>query len=450
MHWIPLHVQQVIAAGLFFLVYYAIATEKIERAKAALFGATILLMLRIVTQAQAFGEEGSRPLVEWNVIFLLSGMMIIVTILSKTGVFEWLAIKSVHLSKASPPMLFAILCLVTAFASMFLDNVTTVILIAPVSITIARTLRIDPIPLLIGEVIASNVGGTATLIGDPPNIIIGSYADIGFNPFLLNLAPVALLALFITTAVSMFWLSRHQHVGTELRRMAMETDASAAIKDPKLLKQGLFVLGITIAGFVLHGMLQVEPATVALFGAALLMLISTQSAEELLESIEWSTIFFFLGLFILVGALVQVGLIDMLAHEIYKICGHDVRVLSMVFLWFSAAVSGLVDNIPYVTTMCPVVVDIAKDLYPHVANDIPSLMHHPDVMVLWWSLGIGACFGGNATLIGASANVVVAGIADHEGHPITFGRFLKFGLPLTALSLVVATIYIWLRYLIFM
>lgn len=449
--WFSPATARLIATTIFVVAYIIIASEKLERAKVAVMAACLMIALGLVSQQQAFGgTEGSPPLVEWNVIFLLSGMMIIVTVLGRTGVFEWLAIKSVHLAKGRPAPLIAILSLVTALASMFLDNVTTVILIAPVTITLARTLRIDPVPLLIAEVIASNVGGTATLIGDPPNIIIGSHAGIGFMPFLTEVAPAALLSLIATTALAMVWIGKPLRVGSELRRMAMDTDAGAAIKDPVLLKQALVVLFITIGGFLVHGLVHLEPATIALFGAAILMLISKEKAESLLSSIEWSTIFFFIGLFIMVGALVEVGIIELLGQGLYHLCGPNIPVLSMVLLWMSALISAIVDNIPYVTTMCPVVETIARDVYPQLAAPELryELMHHADVLVLWWSLALGACLGGNATLIGASANVVVAGIAEHEGYPISFMRFLKYGVVFTLVTLLVSTAYLWLRWLI--
>ena len=432
-----------IATGIFILAYALIISEKIHKTVVALAGAALMILLGIVTQGEAFHSPELG--VDWNVIFLLFSMMVIINIMRPTGIFEYIAIRSAKFARGRPFRIMAIFSLVTAVLSALLDNVTTVLLIAPVTLLICNALELDAVPFLITEALASNIGGTATLIGDPPNIMIASKASLVFMDFIYNLAPVVIviLAAYIVSIKLVF--GRRMTVKEELRQRVMAMDEREAIKDPVLIRKSLAVLAFTMAGFVLHGVLHMEPATIALMGAAVLLLISgIREPHHVLAEVEWTTLFFFVGLFIVIGGVVKVGLISWMSLKMLDLTQGSLFATSMVVMWFSAFASAFIDNIPYVATMNPLIIDMARQLWPNLQGT--ALLHHPDLMPLWWSLALGACLGGNGTAIGASANVIIVGMAEKAGRPISFLKFMLYGMPLMIESVVISTIYVWLRY----
>ncbi|WP_336774422.1 ArsB/NhaD family transporter [Paenibacillus sp. MMO-58] len=424
---------QVTAAVVIFLTTYAIIiTEKINRTVIALFGAVVMIVLGVLDMKLAFTEH-----IEWGTIFLLIGMMILVGITNKTGVFQYAAVKAAQTAKGDPVKIFIILSLLTGVGSAFLDNVTTVLLIVPITFSITRILKITPVPFLLAEILSSNIGGTATLIGDPPNIMIGSANEnLTFNDFLVNLAPVILVILVVTIAL-LVWIYRKKLIVTdESKKELMDLKAEDNITDRNLMAKSLTILLLTIAGFVLHSVIHVEAAAIALGGATLLMLIGVkrEDAEAAFDMVEWETIFFFIGLFMLVGGLVETNIISDLANVTLQITSGDMTKTSMLILWVSGIASATIDNIPFVATMIPLIQDLGVQM--NIANP-------DDLNPLWWSLSLGACLGGNGTLIGASANVVVAGLAMREGKGFSYLDYLKIGAPLTLLALVISTIYIY-------
>jgi Na+/H+ antiporter NhaD/arsenite permease-like protein len=420
----------VLVVAVFVIVYALIATERVHRVIAALVGAGVMLVLQVVDSEAAFHAADTG--IDWEVIFLLLGMMLIVAVLRRTGLFEYLAIWSAKRARGRPYRILVILCLVTAAASALLDNVTTVLLVAPVTVLIAERLGTSPVPYLIAEVLASNIGGTGTLVGDPPNIIIGSRAGLSYVEFLVNLGPIVLivLVLFLVLARAMFRsdLTAHPDRVSEV----MELDEREAIEDPGLLIRSGAVLGVVTVGFLLHSVLHYDPSIIALLGAGLLVALSGLDFGELVRDVEWPTLVFFAGLFIMVGALVEVGVIEDIAQTAADATEGRPLLATMAILVVSAVLSGVVDNIPYVAAIVPVVAGLSTSLG---SGD-----------VLWWALALGAGLGGNATAVGASANVVVLGIADKAGHPIRFMDFLKYGALVTAVSIAVSGIYLWIRY----
>lgn len=422
-----------IAIGIFVAAYALIASERVHRATVALVGAALMLLAKILTAEEAFHslELG----IDWEVIFLLLGMMLMVAVLWRTGLFEYIAIWSAKRARGRPYRILVILCITTAVASALLDNVTTVLLVAPVTVLISERLGTNPVPYLIAETLASNIGGTATLIGDPPNIIIGSAAGLSYLDFVIHLGPIVLviLVMFLGLARVMFRKAFAFH--PERVAEIMQLNEKEAIRDPGLLVRALVVLSLATLGFLLHSSLGYEPATVAVVGGGALVLVSRRDPRELLEGVDWGTLAFFTGLFVMVGALVKVGVIDSIAEAAARAAGGSLFTASMLILFVSGVLSGAVDNIPYVAAMAPVVGELTRDLGGGA--------------VLWWSLALGADLGGNATLIGASANVVVAGVAGRAGHPIRFVDFLKYGGLVTAVSLAVSAVYLWIRYFTF-
>ncbi|NUP19329.1 MAG: ArsB/NhaD family transporter [Streptomyces sp.] len=420
------------AIAVFVITYGLIISEKIHRVGAALGGAALMLAIGATDDESAFFSEHSG--VDWNVIFLLLGMMMIVGVLKKTGMFEYLAIWAVKRARARPFRVMVMLVVITALASALLDNVTTVLLIAPVTLLVCERLALPAAPFLIAEVFASNIGGTATLVGDPPNIIIASRAGMTFNDFLVHLAPLSAILIVVLVALCRF-LFRKSFVYDETRaEEVMALEEREAIKDPRLLVQGLIVLVLVVLGFVLHPVLHYEPSVVALLGAGLLIAISAVETGEVLGEVEWPTLAFFAGLFIMIGGLIETGVIGEISRSLADTIGDNELGGSMLMLSASAVLSGVVDNIPYVATMAPITADLVQ-----------NMGGAPD-HVMWWALALGADLGGNATAIGASANVVVLGIAERNRQPITFWQFTKYGLVVTVVTVALSALYVWMRY----
>ncbi len=433
--WDPLWVSTI----LFVATYAVILTEKLNRAIVALVGAGLMITLGVLTQEAAVRG------VDFNTLGLLTGMMVIVAITRRCGVFQYVAIWAAKKTKARPWGILLMLSVVTAVFSALLDNVTTVLLIVPVTLLITDELKVNAYPFLFAEIFASNIGGTATLIGDPPNIMIGSAVGLTFNDFILNLTPVVPVILLVTLLVIFLIWGRDMRATDEARHHIMQFDEREAITDVALLKKSMAVLTLVITAFVLAHPLHLEPATIAMFGAAILLLITNmgRSAEKQSESchrtfgeVEWGTIFFFVGLFIVVAGIEHAGLLELLAREVVQLTGGDLTITAMVILWVSATASALVDNIPFVATMIPLV------------ESMGTTFGGPEgLLPLWWSLALGACLGGNGSLIGASANLIVAGFAERSGQRIRFLPFMALAFPLMLLSIAIASIYVALRYL---
>ncbi|RAJ69840.1 Na+/H+ antiporter NhaD/arsenite permease-like protein [Streptomyces sp. Amel2xB2] len=420
------------AIAVFTCTYVLIISEKIHRVAAALGGAGLMLAIGATDDKAAFYSEKSG--IDWNVIFLLLGMMVIIGVLKKTGMFEYLAIWSVKRARARPFRVMAMLVTITAVASALLDNVTTVLLVAPVTLLVCERLGLRAAPFLIAEVLASNIGGTATLVGDPPNIIIASRGGLTFNDFIVHLTPLTVILTVVLIAMCRV-LFRKSFVYDERRAAeVMALEEREAIRDRRLLVQGLVVLGLVIAGFVLHPVLHYEPSVVALLGAGLLVAVSTVETGEVLSDVEWPTLAFFAGLFVMIGGLIDTGVVGDISKALAGTIGQNEMGGSMLLLGASAVLSGVVDNIPYVATMAP----ITSDLVHSLGGDGQHVM--------WWALALGAGLGGNATAIGASANVVVLGIAERNRTPISFWQFTKYGLAVTAVTVALAMVYVWLRY----
>jgi Na+/H+ antiporter NhaD/arsenite permease-like protein len=417
----------------FATAYVLIATERIHRVAAALSGAAAMVVLGVVDAQVAFFSEQTG--VDWNVIFLLLGMMIIVGVLRQTGVFEYLAIITAKRARGRPFLVMASLMVLTGLASALLDNVTTVLLVAPVTLLVCDQIDAAPAPFLIAEVMASNIGGTATLVGDPPNIIIASRSGLTFNDFLLHLAPIVVVLLLVTIGLCRWMFRRDLTLRPENVDALMALDEREAITDPRLLIKALAVLAAVVLAFVGNPILDLEPSLVALLGAGVLVAISRLEPAEYLSEVEWPTLVFFMGLFIMVGALVETGIIASLAQWATGVIGQQYLLASSVILVASGVLSGIIDNIPYVATMAPLVQDLVQAGHGD-----------PGAKAAWWSLALGADLGGNATAVGASANVVVIGIAARNGHPITFWQFTKYGLVVAGVTITVAWAYVGLRY----
>lgn len=419
----------------FVAAYLLIATERIHRVAAALFGAAAMVLLG-ATDAQSgfFSEETG---VDWNVIFLLLGMMIIVGIVRQTGVFEFLAIWAAKRARGRPFLVLVMLALITAVASALLDNVTTVLLIAPVTLLVCDRLGVSPVPFLLAEAMASNIGGTATLIGDPPNIIIAARSGLTFNDFVLNLGPIVVLLLAVFIGLAWLLWGRGMSVEPERVDAVMELNEREAIEDKGLLVKCGVVLAMVTAGFVLHPVLHLEPSLVALLGAGLLVALSRSEPSAYLREVEWPTLVFFMGLFVMVGGLVHVGVIKSLGNAATAAVGDNALLANSLLLFGSGILSGLVDNIPYVATMSPLVAQLVDASGGGLVGQS-----------LWWSLALGADLGGNATAVGASANVVILGIAARNGVKISFWTFTKYGIIVAAVTLVIAWAYVVLRYVV--
>lgn len=426
-----------ISAGLLLLAYVFIALEKIPKMTIALLGGAITIVLGLVSQSKTLdgliNPNYFINFIDFNVIFLLVAMMIIVAITTKSGVFNWLANELLKFTKGHPVKILFALGIFTAFVSAFLDNVTTVILIMPITFAIAKKLEIDPVPYLLTEVFASNIGGTATLIGDPPNIIIGSAGGLTFMDFLKELTPVVVIILLFVVSVLALFFKNKLHADQDKMNAVAQIDNSGTITNKNLMLRSTIVLALVILGFMLHDMIHLETCVVAMLGASFLLIF--EKPNDILKDVEWNTIFFFIGLFIIIGGLEASGGIKLMAQWILDVTKGSQAATSMIILWASGIISGVIDNIPYTATMAPMLVEIEKT------------MGEAYTFPLWWALSLGACLGGNMTIIGAAANVIVSENAYKEGHPISFMRFLKYGVIVVAISLIVSTVYIYLRYL---
>jgi Na+/H+ antiporter NhaD/arsenite permease-like protein len=416
-----------IAGGIFLFAYGLIASERFDRTLIALLGGVLVVVLGVIDQEEAFAA------IDLNVIFLLAGMMVLAGGLSKTGFFEYVAGQAIHLSRGQPFRLLLVLSLLTAVLAAVLDNVTTVVLLTPVTLSIARTLRVSPFPYLISQIFASNIGGTATLIGDPPNILIGSAAGLDFGDFLVNLAPVVVIIMFAFVGVMWLFFGRSMEDDADRLDVLAGVNPAEAIKDRPLMVRALIVLALTLIAFLFHSVLGLEAATIALLGATVLMIVGRLDPHDALRDIEWNTLFFFVGLFMLIEAVVHVGIVGGIAAALAQASGGNLSVATMGLLWFSAIASAIVDNIPYTATAIPIVQQLVDS----------GLSAEP----LWWSLALGACLGGNLTIVGASANIVVANLAARDGHPITFMQFFRYGTVVVLVSMAISTAYVWVRYL---
>jgi len=422
-------VQIILSGAIFIIAYTLIILDKFDRTVVAIGGAVLMILLRILNQESAFKE------IDYNTLGLLIGMMVIVLITKKSGVFEYLTVKFIKIAKGKPVKIIVYLSLITAILSAMLDNVTTILLIISVTLNIARDLRLNPVPFIIAEVISSNIGGTATLIGDPPNIMIASAAGLTFMDFIKINALIVIPILFLTLYILILVYRKKLVSIKESREKIMQMNENSFIKDKILLIKSLTVLGITTIGFMLHGILHYEPATIAIAGAVALVLFSKLNPEKILHYVEWKTIFFFAGLFMMVGGIKETGIVKMLAEGVLNITHDNLLLTTMSILWVSAIASAIIDNIPFVATTMPII------------NDVGTLSGIK-ITPLWWALSLGACLGGNGSLVGASANVIAAGIAEEHGHKITYIRYFKIAFPLMIMSIVICTVYLYLRYFI--
>ena len=420
--------QQIISIIIFVVTMAAIMTEKVHRALAAVAGATLLLVCQILD------VESLASYIDFNTVGILIGMMLFVSVVKISGLFEYIAIKAAKLSKGKPWIIMILFFIITAVLSAFLDNVTTVLLVGPMTIAVTEMLGLNPVPFLITQILASNIGGTATLIGDPPNIMIGSAAGLSFNDFIVNTGVPAVIIGILTILCFYFIYGRKLHVTLEKMAAVMELDENKAIKDKVLLIQSVVVMICVVVAFMLHDALGIQSATIAIAAAAVILFLSHGKAdpEEIIATVEWPTIVFFVGLFGVVGGLQQTGVIDMMAKFLINVTqGNDLLMLLLI-LWVSAILSSFLDNIPFVATLIPLIITMGKS--------------GMDIAPLWWALSLGACLGGNGTLVAASANVVLSGISKRDGHEITFGSYFKIGFPLMIMSIIVSTAYLVIMY----
>lgn len=418
---------EIISIVIFLLVMVAIVSEKVHRAAASLAGAVILLVTHVLTVDSAIEH------VDVNTIGVLVGMMLFVAVVKNSGLFEYIAIKSAKLTHGKPWAIMAVFTIITAALSAFLDNVTTVLLVGPMTLAITSILKVNPVPFLLTQILASNMGGTATLIGDPPNIMIGSEAGLGFADFILNTAPAVVIIMAASLLCFYLMFGRKLKVSNDAMQAVMELDENRAIKDKSLLIKSVVMIGLVVIGFMFHSSLGMESCTIALLAAVIMMIVGKQDVEDVIMGVEWSTILFFIGLFVVVGGMEETGVIDQLATLLIGMTGGNLVLTMLIILWVSAIVSSFLDNIPFVATLIPMILAIQAE----------SGM---DVTPLWWALSLGACLGGNGTLIGASANVVLSGISNKNGYPITFMSYLKVGFPMMILSVAISMVYLLLRF----
>jgi Na+/H+ antiporter NhaD/arsenite permease-like protein len=421
-----------LAISVFLIAYFLIASERFNRVAVALTGAAAMIVIGATDADAIFYNHDTG--IDWNVIFLLLGMMIIVGVIHKTGFFEYLAVKAIKRAKGEPKRALVSLIILTAVASAILDNVTTILLAVPMTLIVCKQLNVSPVPFILSQVFASNIGGAATLVGDPPNIIIASRANLSFNDFLINMAPWVIVVMLVITPMLVFMFRKQLVNSAADRAKIAKLDESSYIKDRVLLKKSLFVLSAVMVAFVLHTSLHLEPSIVALLGAGVLVGISRLKPKDYAMDVEWNTLIFFAGLFIMVGALVNTGALGKFAQFLKDQVGDQASLTAMVLLIVSALLSGIVDNIPFVASMSPVVTELSAGISDQYGD------------VLWWALAFGADFGGNATIIGASANVVAVGLAHKAGIKISFWQFAKYGIPVTFVSVAMVVPYILIRY----
>ena len=417
---------QTIAIAIFLIVIIAIISEKVHRAAASVAGAVALMLFHILDVESAVGY------IDFNTIGVLVGMMIFVAVIKCSGIFEYIAIKTAKIAKGDPWKIMMMFVIVTAVLSAFLDNVTTVLLIGPMTISITSILGLNPVPFLLTQIMASNIGGTATLIGDPPNIMIGSSAGLSFVDFILNTAPIVLVIMVVFIFMIKMIYGKKMDVAQSAIEQVMLLDEKKAIEDPVLLKKSVIMIGMVVLGFMLHSVINVESCVVALTAATIMMLIGKQDVENTIAEVEWTTIVFFTGLFVVVGGLVETGCIDKLANIIISVSADKPIMTILILLFASALLSCILDNIPFVATLIPLIIVMGES--------------GVDVMPLWWAISLGACLGGNGTIIGASANVVLTGISAKHGHPISFNQFFKLGFPTMIISVLISAVYLVLRY----
>jgi len=420
--------QIIVSSTIFITAYILIIWDKFDRAVIAMSGASLMILFKILSQESAFKE------IDFNTLGLLISMMVIVMITKRSGIFEYLAIKTVKIARGEPIIILVLLSVTTGLLSAVLDNVTTILLIIPVTLSITNDLHINPIPFIITEIFASNVGGTATLVGDPPNIMIGSSVGLSFMDFIKNSAPIAIPMLFMITFIFVLIYRKKLIATCQAKTKIMEMDEKKCIKDRSLLIKSLIILSLTIIGFMLHSVLHYESATIAITGAVALLFISKIRPEKILHEVEWKTIFFFAGLFIMVGGLKEAGVIKILAKNAIDLTQGDLILTTMTILWVSAIASAFLDNIPFVATMIPLIKDMGA-------------MSGMNLTPIWWALSLGACLGGNGTIIGASANVIATGLAEEQGHKITFRNYFKVAFPIMILSIIACSIYLFIFYL---
>lgn len=418
--------QATISVLVFILVMVVIISEKVHRAVVAVGGAALLIILGVLD------VNTGASYIDYNTIGLLIGMMLLVAVVKNSGIFEYLAVRSAKIAKGDPWKMMIIFIIITAVLSSLLDNVTTVLLVGPMTIAITKKLDINPVPFLMTQILASNIGGTATLIGDPPNIMIGSAANLSFMDFILNDAPVVVIVLAVTIIAFKFIYRKELVADPANMAKVMDMDEKLLIKDHALLTKSIVVVILVISGFMLHNVIHLESSIVALSGATIMMIIGKQNVEKTILDVEWSTIIFFIALFIVVGGMVETGVIDKLAGIIMEFTAGKPVMTMLIILWVSAILSSTLDNIPFVATMIPLIQAMGEN--------------GMDIMPLWWALSLGACLGGNGTLIGASANVVLTGISAKHGHPVSYVQFLKIGFPMMILSIIICSVYMIIRY----
>lgn len=417
---------QILSVVIFAVALGLIISEKVHRALVALMGAVLLIAINVITFDQAMGH------LDFNTLGVLLGMMLFVSVVRLSGVFEYLAVRCAHFAKGNPWRIMLMFVVLTACLSAFLDNVTTVLLIGPMTLTMCKMLKVDPVPFFIVEIMASNIGGTATLIGDPPNIMIGSAAGFTFFDFILVDAPAVVVIVAVVLVVFYFLYGKNMGVEQADVDAVMALDAASYIKDARLLKISAAMTALVVLGFMLHGTLGVESSVVALGAGALILLLSGGNIERALADVEWTTLAFFAGLFIIVGAMTETGVINMVALSLVKVTGGNLFAAMMVLLFGSAIISAFLDNIPFVATMIPIL----------LAMETVGM----DVTPLWWAVSLGACLGGNGSIIGASANVVLSDISRKNGHPITFIEYLKVGFPVMMLTVAISAVYMYFRF----
>lgn len=417
---------EVVAIIVFLVVIVAIMTEKVHRTAAAMAGSAILLLTGVLNVDAAIGY------IDFNTIGVLIGMMLFVAVVKNSGLFEYIAIKAAKIAKGDPWKIMAAFIIITAFLSGFLDNVTTVLLVGPMTITIARILKVNPVPFLLTQIFASNIGGTATLIGDPPNIMIGSAANLSFLDFVANTGVAAVVSLVVLIIMMKFLYGKKLSADAESIKAVSQLDESKAIKDRALLAKSVAMVTAVVLAFIFHSQIGVETATIALTSAAVMMVIGRQNIDYVISEVEWSTILFFVALFTVVGGMVETGVIGKLANVVLNTAeGHPVMMM-MILLWASALLSSILDNIPFVATLIPLVIALGES--------------GVDIEPLWWAISLGACFGGNGTLIGASANVVLSGISNKHGYPISFKDYTKVGFPVMLMTVILSTVFLLIKY----